>query len=110
MTKEERKILRKKIESQIAELSIEIKDLKELTKPVAPENAIGRISRMDVINNRSVNLAALQKAELRFRGLEEALKNIDLEEFGICIRCKNPIPIGRLLLRPQSKSCVNCAH
>ena len=38
-------------------------DYKEITKPIAPENAIGRISRMDAINNKSVTEAALRQAK-----------------------------------------------
>ena len=30
-------------------------ELKELTKPIEPDCAIGRISRMDAINNKSIN-------------------------------------------------------
>jgi len=110
MTEDERKVLKGKMEELIPALAKEIEDLKELTQPIAPENAIGRISRMDAINNRSVKLAALQKAEIRLHALKDALSNVDKPDFGICIRCNSSIPIGRLLLRPQSKSCVNCAH
>ncbi len=110
MKKEEREILRKKIQEESKKLKIEILELKELVKPIAPENAIGRISRMDAINNKSVNEAALRKAEIRMNALEDALVNIDKEGFGNCIRCGQVIPMGRMLLRPQSKSCVNCAH
>ncbi len=41
--------------SRQEELLAEIEVLKELTKPIAPENAIGRVSRMDAINNKSIN-------------------------------------------------------
>lgn len=40
---------------EIQKLELEITELTELTQPVAPENAIGRISRMDAINNKSIN-------------------------------------------------------
>ena len=33
--------------------------MKEATKPISPENNIGRISRMDAINNKSVAEAAM---------------------------------------------------
>ena len=110
MKAEERKILKEKIEREIPRLEEEITELKELVKPIAPENAIGRISRMDAINNKSVNEAALRKATIRLDALKEALQNIDHENFGLCVRCSDVIPMGRLLLRPQSKSCVKCAY
>jgi DnaK suppressor protein len=39
-----------------------IADLKQMTEPVAPDVAIGRISRMDAINKKAINDAALLKA------------------------------------------------
>ena len=65
---------------------------------------------MDAINNRSVNEEALRKASIRLEALKEAVLNINEESFGMCLRCGNEIPMGRLLLRPQSKSCVGCAY
>ena len=80
-----------------------------MTKPIAPENAIGRISRMDAINNKSVNEAALIKAKQKLKNLEITLSNINEPDFGICAKCNNTIPIGRVMLMPHSRFCVNCA-
>lgn len=80
-----------------------------MTKPIAPENAIGRVSRMDAINNKSVNEAALRQAKNKLKGLKNALMDIDKESFGKCIRCGKPIPAGRLLLVPESRRCVHCS-
>ena len=54
--------IKKKIESEILKTEEIILEYKELSKPIAPENAIGRISRMDAINNKSVTEAALRQA------------------------------------------------
>lgn len=81
----------------------------ELTKPIAPENAIGRVSRMDAINNKSVNDAALKKAQNKLNNLKVALSKIDDPDFGNCIKCRKSIPVGRILLMPQVITCVNCA-
>ena len=110
MKASDRAILEKKIKDEIEQLSIEISELEENVRPIAPENAIGRISRMDAINNKSVNEAALHKAKMRLNALENALSSIKDEDFGTCVRCGDQIPMGRLLLRPQSRSCVKCAH
>ena len=86
-----------------------ILEYKEVTKPISPENAIGRVSRMDAINNKSVNEASLRQVEQKLSMLKIALSKIDENDFGICAKCKNEIPIGRILIRPQSRLCVNCA-
>ena len=109
MTKEELFTIETYIIEDIEKTLLSISSYKELTKPIAPENAIGRISRMDAINNKTVNEAALREAELKLANLKIALSNINDPGFGTCHNCKNPIPIGRILLVPQSRFCVNCA-
>lgn len=97
------------INEDIAKTEFAIESYKELTKPIAPENDIGRISRMDAINNKSVNKNALKKVELKLNNLKIALSNINDPEFGVCYKCKNNIPIGRVLLMPHARFCVHCA-
>lgn len=106
----EKEQIKKRILEEIENTELLVSKYQELTKPIAPENAIGRVSRMDAINNKSVNDAALKKAELKLKNLKVALTKIDDVDFGICIRCKNEIPLGRILLMPQAITCVNCAR
>ena len=98
------------ITSEIEKTEELIQEYKELTKPVEPENAIGRISRMDAINNKSVTEAALRKAKDKLEKLKLALSKVDDDDFGLCIKCKMPIPLGRVLIMPQARTCVNCSH
>ncbi len=98
------------IEEEIRKTELLISEYKDLTLPVEPENAIGRISRMDAINNKSVTEAALRKSKDKLYKLKSVLSKINDADFGICIRCKSPIPIGRILVMPQSQTCVRCSH
>ncbi len=104
---------RAQIETQIidriSKLEKDIVMLKDLTQPISPDCAIGRVSRMDAINNKSVNEAALRKKEVQLSALKESLRNIDSDDFGKCIKCGIQIPIGRIMIMPESKKCVNCA-
>lgn len=102
--------IKARIEEELIVTSKKIVEYRELTKPISPENAIGRVSRMDAINNKSINDVALQKAELKFNNLKVALTKIDDADFGICRKCNQAIPIGRLLLMPQVVTCVNCSR
>lgn len=102
--------LKAKIEAEICKTEIHILEYKELTKPVEPENAIGRISRMDAINNKSVIEAALRKAKEKLEKLNLALSKIDDDDFGLCVRCLKPIPLGRILIMPQARTCVACSQ
>ena len=110
MTTEELNTIEISIKEEIIKTLETISKYKELTKPIAPENAIGRISRMDAINNKTVNEAALKIAEQKLTNLKIALSNIKDTNFGLCSKCKTSIPLGRILLMPQSRFCVNCAR
>ena len=101
--------VKKRIEEEISSTVKLIGKYKELTKPIAPENAIGRVSRMDAINNKSVNELALKNAEIKLNNLKVALTKLEDTDFGVCIRCHKPIPMGRILLMPQAVTCVNCS-
>jgi len=104
-----KKAVKLNIIDEIEKTQKSITDLEELTKPISPENAIGRISRMDAINNKSVSEASLRQAREKMSKLKHALDRIEDDTFGICVQCKQPIPIGRIMLMPQSVKCVNCA-
>ncbi|MDB2526348.1 TraR/DksA family transcriptional regulator [Crocinitomicaceae bacterium] len=110
MNKVEKQDIKNRILEELKKTEEAILDYKESTKPISPENAIGRVSRMDAINNKSVVEAALRKAEEKLNKLKLVLNKVDDADFGICIRCGEPIPIGRVLLMPQSRNCVRCAQ
>jgi RNA polymerase-binding transcription factor len=98
------------LKSEIAKTGEQISRYEDLARPISPDNAIGRVSRMDAINNKSIVDAALRKAKERLVGLKLGLDKLESGDFGICRKCKNNIPIERILLTPQSSFCVNCAR
>ena len=103
-------IIRELLNSEIAKTEEKVVRYEDLAQPISPDNAIGRVSRMDAINNKSIVDAALRKAKERLKGLKSSLDKLDSSDFGVCIKCKNNIPIERILLAPQSSFCVNCAQ
>ena len=111
MTDQQKKEFKVFAREEIAALKAEIPRLEELVKPVAPDNAIGRISRMDNIVNQSVAEAQLSKSRVRLVRLREAVKRVDGDEdFGLCIDCGDPIPMARLKAMPETEYCVECAE
>lgn len=107
MNKEELKI---HVEKEILRLEKQIHQYTELTQPISPENAIGRVSRMDAINNKSVIENVLRKAKERLHRLEMVIDKINDDNFGICRKCQEKIPLQRLMIRPESSLCVKCAY
>jgi len=109
-TPEEKAKIREEIEKRIAQTQQSIASLKEHVKPIAPDNAIGRITRMDAIQQKSVYEANLRTAEESLLKLEQALTSFEDPAFGLCAKCKNPIPFERILIIPETRLCVPCAE
>ena len=109
MNEEKRTQLKKTIDKEIKKTILSLEEYKQLTKPIKPENSIGRVSRMDAINNKSVIEAALRNLEEKLKKLKFIKTQVYNNDFGICVRCNQEIPIGRMLIVPESRFCVNCA-
>ncbi|MBI9030710.1 TraR/DksA C4-type zinc finger protein [bacterium] len=105
----EKEIIRKKILEEIENTEKLIDRYTEGSKPIAPDNAYGRLSRMGAIVDQSMIKTSLSKAKIRLGKLQEVMTKIDTPSFGICLRCCNPIPLARLLMVPESQVCVKCA-
>lgn len=101
-------LIRAKIEKKLNKLHSDISSMEAMTQPVSPDDSIGRVSRMDAINNKSVMEATLRNSRQKLIGLEYALKNLESDHFGICQKCKKPIQEARILLMPESQYCVGC--
>jgi DnaK suppressor protein len=110
MKEDQLDLIRKTIRKSIAQTDERIAEYEELTNPIAPENAIGRVSRMDAINNKSIYEEALRKAEKKKRALESALARLDEDGFEKCVQCGNEIRFERLELMPESRLCISCAR
>lgn len=110
MNKTQIEKIKRKLQSEINSTQEKINEYTELCKPIAPENSIGRVSRMDAINNKSIVEAALREAKNKMQDLKSMIKKIENTDFGYCIKCKNTIVFERLIIRPESTFCVNCAQ
>lgn len=95
---------------EIEETKYLIEEYKERTKPISPDNSLGRLTRMDAINNKSVVEASLRQTEDKLMNLYRALDKLGTKDFGICLECKKPIPEERLIFMPESLYCVKCAQ
>jgi DnaK suppressor protein len=109
MTQEEKIQLKQAIQEKIEENNQKLVDLREATKPMGLESAIGRVSRMDYINNKAIAEGEIQKAEIKLKALERWLSVYDTDQFGKCSKCGQEININRLLLLPESTRCIRCA-
>ncbi|MCP4746031.1 MAG: conjugal transfer protein TraR [Desulfobacteraceae bacterium] len=109
MEEEKKRKLKQHILEKLESLKKEIASFKQLTKPISPDNAIGRLTRMEAISNKSINEAALEKSKNTLTKLERILATIDEPGFGCCSQCEEPIAYARLMAVPESDLCIQCA-
>ncbi len=106
----DKKLLATQLANLITLTEKKIAGYEEMSAPVTPDDAIGRVSRMDAINNKAVQEAALATARRKLDRLRTMQSNLDDPKLGLCKRCGRPIPAGRLLAMPESPFCVRCSR
>tara|TARA_Y100000589_G_scaffold309011_1_gene326070 strand:+ start:309 stop:641 length:333 start_codon:yes stop_codon:yes gene_type:complete len=109
LTQEEKRDIQDRINKKLSDLQERMDEYKQLTKPIPPSVSIGRVSRMDAINNRSVNEAALRQLKNQYKSLENALSRLKKDKFGRCVSCGKKIPTARIHLMPGALRCVRCS-
>lgn len=108
MNSEDKNLLKESVKNKIDDLEKELKLMEEAVKPIAPDVAIGRLSRMDAINNQAVAKAGYDDKKILLSRLILALNVIDKDEYGTCAKCRSEIPFQRLMSVPYSNLCVPC--
>ncbi|MGB0583220.1 MAG: TraR/DksA family transcriptional regulator, partial [Limisphaerales bacterium] len=79
------------------------------TDIVELDTAIGRLSRMDAMQNQQMALELKRRQETRLQRVKNALKNIDRGKYGICGKCRKPIDESRLEVQADAVMCIACA-
>ena len=72
------------------------------------EQPIGRVSRVDALQQQQMAAARHRRHELQLKQVNVALLAVAEEEYGYCKRCGEPIGYPRLRARPESPCCVAC--
>ena len=90
------------------ELKVQLDSTSEASKPVDLEEPIGRLSRMDAMQQQKMAEASRRSARRRYDQVGAALERMDRNEYGQCIRCEEDIGFRRLSVRPESTLCLGC--
>ncbi len=109
MTQDELTQIKTKIIQEIAHLKEQIIQLEAITQPIAPDCSLGRLTRVEAMNEKVVNDRILDESRMKLKRLQSALSRVEREDFGICVDCEEDIAIGRLMIRPESIRCIACA-
>jgi DnaK suppressor protein len=73
------------------------------------QQSVGRLSRMDAMQQQAMAAAQETRRHGRIRALEAAIRRIDADEFGFCNDCGDFIGLDRLELEPTVMRCRDCA-
>ena len=74
------------------------------------QSKVGRVSRMDAIQQQAMSAAVGQRARLELTAIEAALRRIENGEYGLCVTCGEDIAEKRLRANPSVITCIRCAE
>lgn len=93
---------KKDLEAQLVSVDLD-------TKPVTrDQQSVGRVSRIDAIQQQQMALANQQQSTLLLQRVELALRRIDSAEYGYCLQCDEPVAFARLQAQPFASLCLDC--
>lgn len=108
LSAEQRETLQRALGELREELRALISGSREAAGTVDLDQPIGRLSRMDAIQQQHMTMASRRGFDLRLRQVEQALALFERGEYGLCRRCEEPIGHARLSARPESPYCLEC--
>ncbi len=74
------------------------------------QQAVGRLSRMDAMQNQETAKATERSRQAELSRIARALLRIDTGDYGICDRCGGEIGARRLEVDPSALFCISCAR
>ena len=110
MTDTERTYFRSRLKNERAKLEASLRLEDSSNDSIAPDNAIGRLTRMEALQAQSMSSATRARQQKRVRLINAALHRLDSGTYGQCVRCSQPIPRGRLDVMPEARICMDCAR
>jgi DnaK suppressor protein len=102
-----------KIHQQLIALQAELSAQYESGLPasdtvVLDQSKVGRLSRIDALQQQNMAQSTLRNVESRLRRVNRALAKIDSGDFGYCDECGENIELARLDVQPEAPCCFAC--
>lgn len=76
---------------------------------VLDQASVGRVSRMDAMQQQAMAKGVVERLLIRRRKLEAALERLDNGGYGICCQCEMLVEPERLEHDPAAVFCSECA-
>lgn len=88
----------------LSEISAESRDAVALD-----QQSVGRLSRMDALQAQAMAKANERQRRMELSRIDAALRRIEQDEYGYCLKCGEDIGPERLRADPAASFCVDCA-
>lgn len=108
LTREQRDQLARRLEQLRQELDALLLSTSASSRPVELEQPIGRLSRVDALQQQQMAQANRRSQQQRLQQVEAALLALRRGDYGECRICEEPIGFARLSARPESPLCRAC--
>jgi len=100
---------RRQLQESLEEIEQYLVKTEESAEAVSPDKGLGRLSRMEAMQDQQLILAARRRKKMQKVEVLSALQRIENGIFGTCIFCGKPIAVERLEVAPEATTCVNCS-
>lgn len=108
LTEEQIETLRDALDRHRDEVARSLATSRTDAKPVDLGLPIGRLTRMDALQQQHMAAARRQRLELQLQQILQALNRLDAGTYGECLRCGDPIAYSRLRACPETSFCLHC--
>lgn len=93
--------LRKKLQQLVENYS-------DGAQPVSLDEPIGRLARMDAMQQQSMVQANRRTTRIRLTRIEAALRRHASHGYGLCVEYEEDIGYARLKAQPEAPFCIGC--
>ncbi len=103
------------LKSKLLKLRDELQKIEKIGNEAAEtveldQSRVGRLSRMDAMQAQAMSVESKRRREIKLQQITSALKRIENDAFGFCIKCEDEIDPKRLEFDPASLLCIDCAN
>jgi DnaK suppressor protein len=108
LTHQQSEDFRQHVEKELATILAALTGNSSVTVVELDQTSVGRLSRMDAMQQQAMASGLQERLSLKKRRLEAALMRLDAGEFGICRQCGDAMSIERLRADLGAPFCAAC--
>lgn len=108
LSRQQRAELLQALQSLREELCQLLENSQDGAQPVSLDQPIGRLSRMDAMQQQSMLQANRRTMQIRLNRIDAALRRHTSGEYGWCLACEEEIGYARLKAQPEAFFCLDC--